>query len=384
MASFRKRNKKWEYRISIKETGDDGKTKYKTVAKGGFATKKEAELAAAKRYESLVGDNGLRSLTLREFMLDWLENFVDSPRADYAPNTRKTYRQAVENHLLPQLGHIRIRDFNLPMYQRFLNKILEEFATTTARRIHVPTSLAFKQAVASGYLPFNPVQNAKIYKRERKRLKYLDPDLVRPLLDFLYRRNYDQGILFECMFESGMRRGEVSALQLNDIDWHNNTIRVDESYNFNDKDKRLDKVKTASSERVILMREDFMKKLRTYVKYRMEKREAVGALYVTEEQFVFGRMDGRPFPPSTLGNSFKAALKHIGYDDLPIHSTRHTHAVMMLEAGASMKEVQDRLGHSSIQVTADVYSHITRKMETRVVGLFDDYMQEKDKKHDVL
>lgn len=62
---------------------------------------------------------------------------------------------------------------------------------------------------------------------------------------------------------------------------------------------------------------------------------------------------------------------------MPIHSTRHTHAVMMLEAGATMKELQDRLGHSSMQITADTYSHVTKKMKTRAIELFDSYMEKK-------
>lgn len=125
------------------------------------------------------------------------------------------------------------------------------------------------------------------------------------------------------------------------------------------------------------MREEFMSKLKTYMKYRIEKSALVGTMYNQENNFIFGRDDGTPFPKSTLYNAFSAAIEHVDYDKLPIHSTRHTHAVILLEANVPMKEVQERLGHKSIQITSDIYSHVTRKMETVSIAKFDDYMQRK-------
>jgi integrase len=77
-----------------------------------------------------------------------------------------------------------------------------------------------------------------------------------------------------------------------------------------------------------------------------------------------------------LFNAFDGCLKKIDGPKLPIHSTRHTHAVMLLEAGADMKMVQERLGHGSMQITSDVYAHVSKKMESRSLDRFDSYMQE--------
>lgn len=74
----------------------------------------------------------------------------------------------------------------------------------------------------------------------------------------------------------------------------------------------------------------------------------ISSLYNQQQNFIFGRDDGTAFPKSTLYNTFSKALEHIEHEHLPIHSTRHIHAVMMLEARASMKELQDRLGHASM------------------------------------
>lgn len=80
-------------------------------------------------------------------------------------------------------------------------------------------------------------------------------------------------------------------------------------------------------------------------------------------------------PKSTLFNAFERILKRADLPKVPIHSLRHTHAVLLLEAGADMKYVQERLGHGSIQITSDVYAHISKKIETDTMGKYKEYMK---------
>ncbi|MFC3039992.1 tyrosine-type recombinase/integrase [Virgibacillus xinjiangensis] len=81
-------------------------------------------------------------------------------------------------------------------------------------------------------------------------------------------------------------------------------------------------------------------------------------------------------PRSSLHNAFSRILKQSGIQSLPIHSLRHTHAVLLLESGADMKYVQERLGHGSYQITADVYSHVSRKMEQKNTAQYEAYMDD--------
>lgn len=87
------------------------------------------------------------------------------------------------------------------------------------------------------------------------------------------------------------------------------------------------------------------------------------------------RNDGSYIPNSRLFNSFSRILKKCGLPSLPIHSLRHTHAALQLEAGADMKYLQERLGHGSMQITADVYSHISKKIEKDHMNQFEEYMK---------
>ncbi|USK35943.1 tyrosine-type recombinase/integrase [Bacillus sp. F19] len=81
-----------------------------------------------------------------------------------------------------------------------------------------------------------------------------------------------------------------------------------------------------------------------------------------------------PLPKSSLFNAFNRILKRSGIDQLPIHSLRHTHAVLLLESGADTKYVQNRLGHGSIQITSDVYAHVSKKIDQSSMEKYESYM----------
>ncbi|MGE7621742.1 tyrosine-type recombinase/integrase [Viridibacillus sp. NPDC096237] len=376
MASFRKVGQYWQYRVRYRT--DVGE--WKEISKCGFKTKKAAQEHARQREMLDTTEIDGSRMNLGTYLMQWLEIYVVDKRK---LNTVKTYRHVLEKHIIPELGMMQLGEIKPMRYQNFLDSVIERgFSPETARRVHTPFRMAMEQAVVNGYISKNPASHAKITKKTVKKLKFLQPELIPEVLEFLYERSYGLGIYFEALFESGMRKGECSGIELDDINWNDNTIRIDDSYNYNatKAEKKMDGVKTSASERTIVMREDYMKKLKTYVKYRMEKRTLIGALYNTDNNFVFGRDDGTPFPKSTLYNAYKAAMEHISHELLPIHSTRHTHAVMFLEAGVTMKEVQERLGHGSIQITSDIYSHVTRKMENKSIEKFDEYMQKKSAK----
>ena len=114
----------------------------------------------------------------------------------------------------------------------------------------------------------------------------------------------------------------------------------------------------------------------THLKYQNERKLVLEELYSHDLNLVLCRDDGTPLPKSTLFNAFKGCLEEIGHSSLPIHSTRHTHAVMLLEAGADMKFVQERLGHGSMQITSDVYAHVSKKIAARSIDKFDKYLKE--------
>lgn len=110
------------------------------------------------------------------------------------------------------------------------------------------------------------------------------------------------------------------------------------------------------------MSTDLANELSFQQSYQNQNKTALNDNYHFEFNLVFCRNDGNYLPKSSLFNSFSRILKKCGLPSLPIHSTRHTHAVLQLEAEADIKYIQERLGHGSMQITADVYSHISKKL----------------------
>ena len=372
MASFRKRGKYWSYRIRVKDNVDE----WREHSGSGFVTKKEAQLAARQKEMEFSTQESYAGMGLfEEFATSWLDVYV---KDKLKPNTYRTYRHAIMQYAIPTFGKYKLSDIKPMMYQKFVDSITENgLAHSTARRIHNAIHQCMKRAVTNGYIYKNPCEGVTIKKLPTKKLKYVDPKHVATILEFIYKRDYTYGVFFETLFESGMRKGECAALCLDDVDWRNGILRVDQTLDFQpeDDDDLLGSTKTISSTRLVQMRQKYMQKLKTYVKYKTERKMLVGKLYHHELNLLFSRDDGTPLPKSTLYNTFKAAVEHIGVEKLPIHSTRHTHTVMLMEAEWDMKSISERLGHESIVTTMNTYAHISHNIAKQSIDSFDEYME---------
>lgn len=349
---------------------------WKEVSKSGFKTKKEAQIVAQQKELELL--NGLEQgeMNAAIYFKSWLSNYI---KDKLKPNTYKTYRHVIEKHLIPHFGAMELSKIKPIMYQKFIDEKIEGgLSTETARRIHNVAYQACKRAVINGYIMKNPCENLSIKKREFKKLKFMEPQHVSEVLKILYKRGQIYGLFFKILFETGMRKGEAAALQWTDIDWKNETITIDNSLNFQpeEDEKILGDTKNFNSIRTIDVRSSVIKELKEHMKFQNQRKLHLGESYNHELNLVLCRDDGSPLPKSTLFNAYKASLETIKHELLPIHSTRHTHAVMLLEAGADMKFVQERLGHGSMQITTDIYAHVSKRIAKRSLEKFDDYMKQ--------
>jgi integrase len=176
-----------------------------------------------------------------------------------------------------------------------------------------------------------------------------------------------------------MRKGEAAVLQWTDVDLKNRTININKSLDFKDASENPDKMfgdtKNYNSKRIITISKSLANDLHFHKKYQNQNKLALKDAYHYDLNLVLCRNDGNYMPKSSLHNAFKRILKRCGLPNLPIHSTRHTHAVLLLEAGADLKYVQERLGHGSIQITSDVYSHISKKIEKDRLEKYEEYME---------
>lgn len=375
MASFRKRGKSWEYRISYKDPFDQ---EYKIKSKGGFRSKKEAQ-AAASLVEVEIEEGfeiNRQPLSLSSFLRSWL---LEYKKGTVRKNTYILHERNVEKHLLPHFKNLSLQDIKPFMYQKFLNQLADQnYSKRTIEIIHGTMFNAMQKAVVLQKLKSNPCIGATIPKQrepQRKELKYLSPENITLFLKTAYEDNYIYYMFFKVLIETGMRKGEAAALQWSDVDLNEGKISITRSLDFqaNGEEELFGDTKTFNSSRTIMMGPTLCNELRDHLKWQNKNKLMLNDFYRHDYNLVFCRTNGDFLPKSTLFNAFSRALKKAGLPQLPIHSLRHTHAVMLLESGASMKYIQERLGHGSMAVTADVYSHISDRLNKETIEEFEKY-----------
>lgn len=374
MASFRKRGDKWEYRIIYKDYFDQKK---KEKTKGGFATKKEAQLAARKMETQL--DEGLfeSSISLQTYLNEWLyEHKKDVVRR----NTFDIHQSNVKNHINPHFKNLKLKDLTPSKYQSFLTKLYEAgYSRRTIEIVHGTMYNAINKAVIQRKLPFNPCEGATIKGTSKKsEIKFIDSSQIPSLLKEAYQYGYIYWLFFLVLIETGLRKGEAAAIQWSDIDFKEQTIRITKTLDFKEqtKDKLFGNTKNYNSKRLIKISQSLTRVLQEHAKHQNQNKLALGELYHHDLNLVLCRQNGNYMPKSSLFNAFKKILSRIDHPQLPIHSLRHTHVVLQMEAGADLKYIQERLGHGGIDITADVYAHLSKKLEEQQMNRFEEYTKD--------
>ncbi|WP_377571102.1 site-specific integrase [Paenibacillus farraposensis] len=183
---------------------------------------------------------------------------------------------------------------------------------------------------------------------------------------------------FKFLIETGMRKGEAAALKWSDIELKNKTVVVKKTLDFDfpeAHEELFGDTKNDNSERILQLSNTVVADLKHHMNVIDQNKLILNEMYRHDLNLVMCRTDGRLIPKSTLFNAFSRILKRAKLPSLPIHSLRHTHAVLLLEAGATMKYVQERLGHGGIQITADVYAHISKKIEMNSIKKYESFTE---------
>lgn len=383
MAYYRKRGDKWEYRIKYSDR-QTGKTKEKT--KGGFRTKKEAQLAAAEEEAKInhfgFAENGNERVD--NFFEDWLEVYK---RPNVKPITYSVQERNVRLNILPRWGNYRLKDITRTEYQKWINELREHYSEGTVRRIHSIMSSAMIDAVHEfNIIRENPIQKIKIPKDNEKvdKISYFTMEQLESFLNTVktpmkhakYQASIQYYALFTLLARTGLRIGEALALTWNDINFEEKTLSIEKTlvYPLNST-PYLSTPKSKKSARTIRLDDTTVKLMK---RHRINQKE-VCLMYEnykpSQDNVVFHQHDGRWLRTNVVREYFKEVCKRANLPVLSPHALRHTHAVHLLEAGANIKYVSERLGHASVKVTADTYLHVTKKIEDESLSLYERYVK---------
>lgn len=306
--------------------------------------------------------------TLSDFFKRWLDEYA---QVNLAPRTVECYADIIRLHLTPEIGNIplvQVKPEHLQKY--YAKKMSTGLSARTVRYHHTVLHNVLKHAVKWGLLTTNPADSTDPPKPKRTEMKIMNESEVNKFLEAAKQTPYYS--LFYTAIFTGLRRSELLALKWADIDLLSMQLSVTRAlHQLKDRTIVVREPKTAKSRRLIALSPSTCTLLREHKTKQEAQRTALELLEITDSDYVFSQWNGKPLLPATISHAWMKLARRTGLKGIRLHDSRHTHASLMLKQGVHPKIVQERLGHSSIQVTLDIYSHVSPGLQQAAANGFD-------------
>lgn len=381
MATFRKlKSGNWQARVS-----KDGKE----FSIGTFRTKKEAEIEAGKVEERIYYGQTLndRNMLFDEVVKEWLYEYK---KPNVKESTFEQIEVIVRLHILPFFGKKRIMRIRRSEIKKWIKDYSENEKYSYGSRLKYLSVLKsiFHYAVYElEVLEKNPADRLKVPAQDsveiKKDVKYYNLNELSQLLDFMKKYKHQRFpeyqlyyMLMYLLSKTGLRISEALALRWSDVNGNKMTIERQTRRNDNNK-VVLTTLKNSSSYRTIGLEDELVRRLK---KFKLKQNEMILGFknfHKNEDDIIFQNYLGNYLTPSIVRESIQNYCKLAGVEYKGTHSFRHTHAVLLLESGASIKYVSKRLGHKTIKTTSDIYLDITDKIEEDELKKFASYTAKK-------
>ncbi len=352
-----------------------GKYKQQWVSVNG--TKKEAEKKLADLLHQLDTGTFMKpgKTSLGEYLERWLRDYA---WPNLAPRTAEGYQYIVRNHIIPSLGRIPLTQLKPEHLQRLYSEKLSDgrfdgkggLSKRSVQYIHVTLHKALKNAVKLGMIGRNPVDAVEPPKPQHHEMQTMNESDIHIFLELTQSTPY-YAIFYLALF-TGMRRSELLALRWCDIDLLLCQISVTRTiHQLHNGEIIFRQTKTDKSRRMVSLSPSTAIVLREHRAQQEKMRQSLGLTF-TDDDLVFCHIDGKPLLPDSITHAWHKLARLSGLKGIRLHDARHTHASLMLKQGIHPKIVQERLGHASIQITLDTYSHVAPGLQQAAANRFDD------------
>lgn len=350
----------WLVRVYL---GEDAKGNRKYHNKTIRGNKKDAQKYLNKSCHNKDTGRFVESdrQTLNQHLDQWLS--IIKPRV--AERTFNSYEMMLNTHVRSKIGGLKLSDIKILTVQRVYSDMsLKGLSPRTVRYAHAVFSMAMNKAVEWGIIVNNPCNLAELPRQNKKETNAFSPNQA---LQFLKASLTDRhGLVFEFALSSGMRPEEYLALKWTDIDFQQCTATVQRALIWRKGGGFIfGEPKTAKSRRTISLPKSLMAKLKQHKRVQAEHRFKHGSLY-ENLNLVFASKIGTPLHYRNLTQRhFERILEQAGLSDegFVLYSLRHSCATLLLSAGENAKVVSERLGHTSVKMTLDTYSHVLPDMQ---------------------
>jgi integrase len=294
---------------------------------------------------------------LADYLDGWLAN-----KAALRPSTQMSYRGHIDRYLKPHLGHLRLDELSVEHIQGMYRGCLSDTGAggsavkpATVGRIHATLRAALATALRQGLLKRNPATLVELPTVGHREVKVWTPAQAAAFLAFI--RDDPMHCLYRLMLVCGLRRGEAVGLRWGDIDLAHASLRVTQQLVLVGARVHAGPPKSRAGRRRISLDADTVASLLSYKVKQTQERFAAGRA-ISDHILVFCDVDDVPVHPGYVTRRFAELVAQAGLPSIRLHDLRHTSASLGLLAGESLKEISARLGHSSIDITANLYAHI--------------------------
>jgi integrase len=293
-----------------------------------------------------------------------------------SPRTYTNYRLQVRRHLTPALGRIKLKDLTpFKVQGLYRSKLDAGLSNASVRYTHAVLHRSLKQAVKWSLVPRNVAEAVDPPRVRREEITPLSPEQARVFLAAARGDRFEA--LYVVALTCGLRQGELLGLKWSDADLGAKTLRVNRQVQrHRDGDGLVFAEPKNASRRTVPLTATAVEALKRHGKRQAEEKMRVGSLY-EDNGLVFASEIGTPLDAQNVVNrSFKPLLRRADLPSIRFHDLRHTCATLLLAKGVHPKLVQALLGHASIGITMDLYSHWAPAMGDQAAAAIEDVLQE--------
>lgn len=371
----------WGYVIDVGK-GPDGKRQQ--IQKTGFARKTDAQNALRQRLTEKDEGELVKPdpTTFAEFLKEWFAEHADR---NCTPKTVERYHQLAA-YALPHIGATKLQELSALTLERVFNRLKDSggwnrkakaarpLSAKTVRHIAGLVHVALDTAIRWKLLKVNPVDGCQLPKVPKREGKALDAAQLRAFMEAT--RTHGVYEVVKLAAATGCRRGELLALTWADVDFVARILRVSKSLEQTKHALRVKPTKTEKPREISLPR-SAIEVLRVHRSQQSENRRLFGSDYRDDLNLIFATPEGDYLKPDTLTAKVCLLANKAGLKGVGLHTLRHSHGSQLLSAGVPLPAVSKRLGHSSVYVTATVYSHAMSADEAAAGDAWDVAVQAK-------
>jgi len=357
------------YSIKISLGKDPASGKYKSQWFTVKGSKRDAEKRLSELLHQIDTGNYMQpgKTTVADYLQRWLTDYAEP---NLSPRSYERYVGIVRQYLIPDFGSIQLSQLRPEHLQKhYSTRLKGGLSARTIRYHHALIHIALQTAVKWGLVSRNVADSVEPPKFKRSQMQTWNEDEVNCFLETAKGTQY-HALFYTALF-TGMRRSELLALRWQDIDFIYSQIYVNRSlHHLKDGSYVFTTPKSERSRRTIALPPSAFLALNEY----REVKDSDALLLdkpITDTDLVFSSIEGKPLRPNTVTRAWSMLAVKASVKVIRLHDARHTHASLMLKQGIHPKVVQERLGHASIQMTLDTYSHVAPGIQEAAAQSFD-------------